>query len=361
MPALFVDTERLRNLNSGLGQLCLHLGRELLRQQPAGPPGAPWDVTFLVPNGQPDVFGPSARYLRASWLRKLWIPGRYDVWHCPHQDSVYLPARSKLVLTIYDLNFLERADYSPGKKARKLAALQNRIDRASALTAGSAYTASVIRQHLRIPDAVPLRVVYTGVAVRERDTPAQPPPFMAGNDRPFFLFVGAIHPRKNLHTLVPLLETFPDQRLVLAGPDHHPYAAEIRELAGKHGVGDRVLVPGAVSEAAKSWLYAHCHAFLFPSLSEGFGLPAVEAMAFGKPVFLSNLTSLPEVGGSEAFYFESFEPESMVRVLSHGLREFERHPDRPGRARTWAERFSWPAIAEQYWALYESVAAISGR
>src|SRR5207344_2364333 len=70
-----------------------------------------------------------------------------------------------------------------------------------------------------------------------------------------------------------------------------------------------------VSDARKSWLYAHCKAFLFPSLTEGFGLPPLEAMHFGKPVFLSKLTSLPEVGGDAAAYFDDFEPLSM----RHGI------------------------------------------
>jgi glycosyltransferase involved in cell wall biosynthesis len=359
MPALFVDAERLRNLNSGLGQVCLHLGQELLRERQPDRPGGPWDVTFLVPKGRSGIFGTSVNHVEASWLRRLRMPGRYDVWHCLHQDSVYLPARSKLILTIYDLNFLERADYSARKKARRLARLQRSINRASLLTAGSAHTASVVREQLRVPDALPFRVVHTGVAVREQDTPAQTPPFLTGDDRPFFLFVGAIHPRKNVHTLVALLETFPTHRLVLAGPDHHPYAQQIRERARTIGVADRLLMPGAVDEATKVWLYARCSAFLFPSLSEGFGLPVVEAMVFGKPVFISSLTSLPEIGGSDAYYFENFEPQSMARVLRDGLGDFEHDPERRERLRMRAARFSWVSVAAEYWRLYEEVAALS--
>ncbi len=145
MPALFIDAERLRDLNSGLGQVCLHLSRELVRQQPDG-----WTLTFLVPSGQTGVFGSQVNYIEASWLRKVWIPGRYDVWHCLHQDSSYLPrsGQAKLILTIHDLNFLERPDYSHAKRARKLATLQRRVDQADALTAISAYTASVVQENL---------------------------------------------------------------------------------------------------------------------------------------------------------------------------------------------------------------------
>lgn len=354
MPTLFIDAERMRDLNSGLGQVCLHLSRELVAQRPPD-----WTMTFLVPKGQRGVFGDSVQYIEATPLRKLWIPGQYDVWHCLHQDSVYLPspmrqAGSRLMLTIYDLNFLERADYSVAKKARKLARLQRKIDRASLLTAGSAYTASVVREHLHVPDTLPLEVAYTGLTVDPTQAPAEVPPTVASLvDTPYLLFVGVIHPKKNVLTLLPLLEAFPDYRLVLAGPDKHPYAQHIREQAANLGVADRLVMPGAVDEPTKLWLYAHCDAFLFPSLSEGFGMPVAEAMLFGKPVFSSTLTSLPEVGGKEAYYFDSFEPESMAQTIHDGLHDFGQNTLRAERLRKRAAAFRWPVIARQYWDYYQ--------
>lgn len=359
MPSLFIDAERLRDLNSGLGQVCLHLSRELVRQCPPD-----WNLTFLVPKGISGAFGDKAKYIEASWLKKLSISGKYDVWHCLHQDSDYLPSQSgskpaKLMLTIYDLNFLERADYSTAKKGRKLGKLQRKINRASLLTAGSAYTASVVREHLHVADALPLKVVYTGVAVSEQNLPTDTPQpaFLDSSDSPYFLFVGVIHPKKNVHTLLPLLEAFPDYRLVLAGPDRHPYAQHIREQAQKLGVEDRLIMPGSVEEMTKLWLYAHCEAFLFPSLSEGFGLPVAEAMTFGKPVFISKLTSLPEVGGKEAYYFENFQPESMAKILHDGLNDFGQNSLREDRLRKRAAGFSWPSVAGEYWQLYKELAA----
>jgi glycosyltransferase involved in cell wall biosynthesis len=366
MPALFIDAERLRDLNSGLGQVCLHLGYELIRQQPSSHDGEPWKLTFLVPKGQTGIFGDTVDYVEAWWLRKLWISGQFDVWHCLHQNSAYLPrtGQGKLMLTIYDLNFLERVDYSDAKKARKLATLQRKINRASLLTAGSGFTGQVVREHLHIPASLPFPVVHTGVAVDPAKTPDQLPadsPIRHFTESPFLFFVGVIHPKKNVHTLLPLLEAFPDYRLVLAGPDGHPYAGHVREQARKLGVADRLLMPGPVDESTKLWLYAHCEAFLFPSLSEGFGLPVAEAMTFGKPVFISNLTSLPDVGGKEAYYFDSFEPESMAKVLHDGLHDFGQNPLRQQRMQKRATGFSWPLVAGEYWKLYRELAGETGR
>lgn len=356
MPALFIDAERLRDLNSGLGQVCLHLGHELVRHRPDG-----WKLTFLVSEGKTGIFGADVGYLEASWLRKVWIPGSYDVWHCLHQDSAYLPRQSatKVVLTVHDLNFLERPDYSPEKKARKLVQLRRTVDRAAALTAISEYTASVMNEHLRIPASKPVQVIYNGVAVDAANTPTELPADSAirsAIESPFFLFLGVIHPKKNVHTLLPLLEAFPNYRLVLAGPDGHAYARHIREQAQKLGVLERLIIPGAVDELTKSWLYAHCDAFLFPSLSEGFGLPVAEAMTFGKPVFISRLTSLPEVGGKEAYYFDDFDPESMAQTLDEGLRDFAQNPLRQERMKKRAAGFSWSNAAADYWKVYQQVA-----
>ncbi len=352
MPSLFIDTERLRDLNSGLGQVCLHLGHELVRQRPSS-----WEITFLMPAGQRGIFGDDVEYVEASWLRKIWVPGKFDVWHCLHQDSAYLPrGAAKLILTVHDLNFLERADYSPAKKAQKLARLQRVVNRTSAVTAISNYTASVLNEHLNQPPARPVQVIHNGIAINPADAPAELPldsGIGAFDNQPFFLFVGVIHPKKNVHTLLPLLEAFPDYNLILAGPDAHHYARHIWEQAQNLGVADRLLMPGAVSEPTKLWLYAHCEAFLFPSLSEGFGLPVAEAMAFGKPVFCSNLTSLPEVGGKEAYYFENFEPENMAKTIHDGLHDFEQNSLREEREKKRAAGFNWPAVAREYWDLYQ--------
>ena len=351
MRHIFVDTERIRDLNSGLGQTCLHVGQELVRQQPAGT-----SLTFLVPPGQKGVFGePSGtlQYREAGWRHKLYNPGRFGVWHNLHQDGAYWPTHrpEKVILTINDLNFLERTDYSEAKKKRKLAALQRRIDRAQILTTISDYTGTVVRNHLNVPEATTLKTVYIGAS----ELPAPPvevPVALAGLDKPFFLYLGVLHPKKNIHVLLAIAQAFPDYMLVLAGRNDHPYAHYLIDQVSQLGITDNVRQTGPVDELTKSWLYAHCEAFLFPSLSEGFGLPVVEAMSAGKPVFLSQLTSLPEIGGQEAFYFDSFEPESVVETLRAGMRDYYDDPLKAQRLQWQARRFRWENTAKQYWKLY---------
>ena len=81
------------------------------------------------------------------------------------------------------------------------------------------------------------------------------------------------------------------------------------------GLADRVLFPGFLSADEFAALYASCRALIFPSLYEGFGMPVLEAMNFGKPVLCSNVTSLPEVAGDAALYFDPRKPDDILRAI----------------------------------------------
>jgi glycosyltransferase involved in cell wall biosynthesis len=351
MPRLFLDTERMANLTSGIGQVCLHLGRELVRQQPPD-----WEITCLVAPDQVGIFGSEAEYIVATRWRRVWHPWSFDVWHCLYQNSRYLPTpihRTALVYTIHDLNYLYIADYSERRKARQKARYQRIINQASAVTTISDYVAQDIGQQLMIPPDKKPQVIYWGMEPPAQ-TPMTPPPTLPGG--PFLFFVGMLQPYKNIHTMLPLLNAYPDYQLVLAGPDKPAYSQEIRKQAQEMGVADRVLFLGIVDEPTKWWLYAHCEAFLFPSLQEGFGLPVIEAMALGKPVFCSNLTSLPEAGGLEAFYFPSFELDVVVDTFQQGMATYKKDSAMPERLRAHSQRFTWQAAAHHYWQLYLSVA-----
>lgn len=345
------DAERLRNPNSGLGQFCASLGAALLDAKPADD-----KLTFIVPPDELNRFG-SAPAIPTKWWHRYITPTGSDVWHAPHQDVWIRPtAAARVVLSIMDLNFLERREYSDAKKAKRLAAVQRKVDQADAISTISEFTASVVRRHLTIPD-IPLRVIHLG---NPMDRPASDdggvdPGIATLVPGSYFLFVGVLHPKKNVDVLLPILRAFPEMSLVLAGPEGNPYVRRVRSLADQQGVANRLIMPGAVNESTKRWLYGNCRALLFPSISEGFGLPVVEAMSVGKPAFLSSLTSLPEIGGDAAYFFESFDGEAMVATVRRGLADFDAHPERAGQLRAHAAKFSWARAARDYWALYDEV------
>ena len=347
MRTVLLEMEKLRHLETGLGQFCLHLGRQLVARE------APdLDLSFFLPPSRRGVFGAGRDYVLQRPWHKLLLPGssRFDVWHCCHQDSKYLPSsKSRLLLTVHDLNFLWK--YSDSKRSRRLKLLQERVGRCSGIAVDSSFTGSVLREHADVGD-IPVRVIPLGNSLAHFRDPKRPALAPAGR---FFLALGMLSPRKNFHVLPAVLERFPAHSLLVAGPGHPEYARVIRAEAGRHGVLDRVIFAGEIGDEDRFWYYRNCEALLFPSLSEGFGLPVVEAMSLGKPVFLSRLTSLPEVGGEAAFYFDDFDPGHMRDVVERGLQLASADPGFSARLVERSRRFSWEETAASYLEFYRTI------
>lgn len=336
-----IDLERLRSVNSGLGQFCLHLSEHLLREK--GPGLA---LHLYYPKHYDKRLNAPA--YQVSLKDKLFGVGNrsLQLFHCTHQDSHLFPRNIATLLTIHDLNFLEKYT-DPAKRDKKLRLLQHKVNRSKGISFISRYTEQLVKQHIRMPD-IPTRVIYNGNCLDTSLAPVKPA------DMPFdtFLFgIGIINPKKNFHTLLPLVKQT-GLPLVIAGNHSHSYAGSILHQAAQMGIADKVVLTGPVSEQEKLWLYTHCKAFVFPSLSEGFGLPVAEAMSLGKPVFLSDKTSLPEVGGPHAFYWTSFEPGHMIDVLIKGLADAAQRQEA---SMAWAAQFSWQHTARQYLDFYSDI------
>ena len=97
-----------------------------------------------------------------------------------------------------------------------------------------------------------------------------------------------------------------------------------------------------------------CEAFLFPSIAEGFGLPVIEAMLCGKPVFCSNRTSLKEIGGEFAFFWNNFESGEMVKIFNNGLAKFK-DEDFKNRQFAYATQFTHKKNIEGYLNIYREL------
>ena len=158
--------------------------------------------------------------------------------------------------------------------------------------------------------------------------------------------------------MVAMMKHLPQYELVLAGYCPPSYRAMLDEIIRKEALTN-VHFLGNVTEEQKALLFRQCDAFLFPSLSEGFGLPVVEAMYFGKPVFCSRLTSLPEIGGDVACYFDVLQPAEMAQTVVDGMKAFGETPDYGVRLRAHAEQFSWPVATDAYLKYYLDIARSS--
>ncbi len=364
LPRIAIDLEKLRHINCGLGRFCLNLSRELLDLAPGR-----FEPVFFLSPGTDQHLPPSGydQLAVSPWkkeaivrrLRPLLRPFRrnrtLDLWHVTHQLAKYLPIddRVPVVLTIHDLTFLHETPHDEHlpRIERKLADIQAKVHRAAAIVTDSQYVADDVKTHLDVGDR-PVHVVHLGIPSPPTASAARPSYLPDG---PFVLTVGNCLPHKNFHVLLDLIDRLPGRRLVIAGKNATPYGSYLSREIARRGLDGRITMPGEVSDADRQWLYEHCEAFLFPSLTEGFGFPVLEAMQCGKPAFLSRMTCLPEIAGRHAFYFDSFDAAVMAAAYEAGFAAFRADPSFADRARAHVEQFSWAETARGYLRVYESV------
>jgi glycosyltransferase involved in cell wall biosynthesis len=171
----------------------------------------------------------------------------------------------------------------------------------------------------------------------------------------FVMYIGRPMPHKNLEKLIDafslLKEQHPDLYLVLAGKVDPNYQ-RIAEVVKSKGI-QNVFFTDFVSEGQLRWLYENCRAYVFPSLSEGFGLPGLEAMVHGAPVLSSNATCLPEVYGDAAKYFDPTNEKEMATAISSLIDDNELRNDLIKRGYVQAKKYSWQRMTEQTLDVYK--------
>ena len=143
-------------------------------------------------------------------------------------------------------------------------------------------------------------------------------------------------------------------KIVFAGRKDRNYTT-IQNLAKELGLGDKVHVLGFVSEGEKIWLFKNAKLYVFPSLSEGFGIPPLEAMAYGLPVVASNLTAIPEVCGDAAVYFDPTDKDDIARVILSTVDNDKLKKDLIKKGSKRNELFKWEDSAEEVLSVIDSL------
>ena len=350
MAKVLVDLHRIGgNKYNGLYHFCEQLGKHLIKTKDANT-----ELFYYVPEKQFNFFGPQVKYVKQRSVDKIYRFGtsQFDVWHIATAISWYRPfnRKTKNIFTIHDLNFLNEEEYAASSKKKYLKLIQQRVDRAHHLTFISEFAKKQAQENLDLGNK-PGTVIYNGCNIPADMIFSEP---AIKPQRPFLFTIGQLHSRKNFHVL-PALLVGNEYELVIAGLNDFSYTQKVLAEAKKHGVESRVKLIGAITDSEKFWYYKNCLAFVFPSIGEGFGLPVLEAMQFGKPVFLSTHTSLPEIGGEAAFYFNDFNAEAMRLIFEKGMNDFNNNNDSAARIIAQANRFSWDKAAREYFQLYSAV------
>ncbi|HMH30876.1 MAG TPA: glycosyltransferase family 1 protein [Methylomirabilota bacterium] len=170
----------------------------------------------------------------------------------------------------------------------------------------------------------------------------------------FIMYIGRPTPHKNLERLIEAFALLkaknPGLLLVLAGKKDANYR-RIEDMVGQKDI----IFTDFVGEGQLRWLYENCAAYVFPSLSEGFGLPGLEAMIHGAPVVSSNATCLPEIYGEAAHYFDPLDVDAMVTAINEVLTDKKLRDDLISKGEAQAAKYSWQRMAEQTLNVYNRV------
>jgi glycosyltransferase involved in cell wall biosynthesis len=243
------------------------------------------------------------------------------------------------VITIHDLTYKRFPELL---QKEKLDNLERQMAREIALSDAVICVSESTRRDLLAfyqVDASRVYIVHSGVAVAQNGAPIDAP-------EEFIFFVGTIEPRKNLDVL---LDAFAMLR-------RDGYRGSL-VIAGKIGwksetIAKRLRAPGIihldyVQPAQLTTLYRNARVFVFPSIYEGFGFPLLEAMALGTPTIAARSSSLPEIGGDAAIYFDPKSAPDLAHALRRVLNDEELRRDLIAKGRERAAHFRWDRAADE--------------
>lgn len=283
-----------------------------------------------------------------------------DLFHFTH-FNVPVWFRRPYVVTIHDTTRF----IFPGQKRQDLLqqvayefVFKNAVERAAALITVSEATKNEL-VHLPFKIKARPRTIYEGVAAEFFQAAAaaqkQKARMFIGTNDPFVLFIGVWMSHKNLERLAGafslIASEFQGLKLVITGKPKTGYAA-LMQTVHRLDLERRVIFPGYVPDKLLPALYQSAACFVFPSLYEGFGLPALEAAASGTPVVASNVTSLPEIMGEAALYVNPENAASMAAGIKLVLANKETRDRLVSLGRARARRFSWESAARAHLQVY---------
>ena len=310
----------------------------------------------LAPGAEVHAVVPPARPARLAWeqVRAPALAGRLgvDVWHGPHY-TIPLRLPVPAVTTVHDLTFLEHPEWHERSKVlffRRM--IPASTARASAIVAVSEATAEAVRE-LLVPAAPVLTISHGVDHDRFRPAPLGNPADLAALDPlgvrpPYIAFVGTIEPRKAVPTLVEAFARVagdhPDLRLVVAGADGWG-TEEARAAIAASGVATRIVRVRWVPDEALPALLRQAAVVAYPSHEEGFGLPALEALACGAPLVTSAESPMADVAGPAALLV----PPGNAGALAWALNRILSDDDLAGRLRQDGPKsagpYTWDASA----------------
>lgn len=351
---ILIDVERLKYPRSGIANVCISLIRGLDEKL------CHFNYTLYGPEKNIPATQSDFKIINWKfWQKKIKInTSPFSLIHVTHQLSDYFHSKKsnqKKVVTLHDLNFLH--DKSSARKIEKSKKLvQKNIGNADAIVCISEFVKDdfLKNKHLfSLKNDIEVDVIYNGLIFPENETFSSEKKYEF-IVRKFILNIGVLFPKKNQEVLLNLITGNERELVLITSSAKSEYKEKFLEKVKHLGLEKKVHILENVENNEKYFLLQNCESYCHPSLAEGFGIPPVEAMHFGKPVFLSNLTSLPEIGGDLAFYFNDFSSDSMKKIYDEGIEKFNVDKENNiTKLKERASKFSYKSMAESYEGLYK--------
>lgn len=321
------------------------------------------DVQLVVYHvGRPwAVAGPNVRFERLLsgnpiWRLGLELPLRssaVDLIHVTYAAPLW--SRAPLIVSVHDVCYATNPEWFSSRDLRVLRTMVPRAIRKAThvITESNAARRDIVT-HYPIAESK-ITVVYVGPGagaqpIAPADAAHELTALGIDPNHPYVLVVGNLQPRKNLvRLLVAFSRLRNDPTLVVVGPSHFR-ATDV--FAAAKSLGDRIRFTGYVTDRQLAACYERATAFVFPSLYEGFGLPALEAMSHGVPCLCSNAGALPEVCGDSALYFDPASVDAIADGLERVLTDEALRKKLGAAALNRSRAFSWTKAATETMAIY---------
>jgi glycosyltransferase involved in cell wall biosynthesis len=359
-----VDCRLMYYRRAGIAQYT----RRLVQALAQGMPAQPVELSVLLDRRDADTTwvpaGVKVRRVRTPAhhrMEQTTLPlelalAHIDVLHST--DFIAPRGRYRKVITIHDLYFMEHPEVMSPAGARYYGQVALSAQRADHVIAVSEYTRREIARLLPGVPAQKMSVIYEGAEDPQPISNLQSPAPNLENlkskiqNARYALFVGTFEPRKNLPTLLHALKELPAEvKLVIVG-ERGWGNQKLARLVNELGVTDRVIFAGRLTDSELDAAYRAARLLVFPSLSEGFGLPVLESMARGTPVVCSNAGALPEVAGDAALLHDPQDAGALARMMRMMWFIDPVNADYAQRGKARAAQFTWAKAAQQTWEVY---------
>jgi glycosyltransferase involved in cell wall biosynthesis len=283
-----------------------------------------------------------------------------DLVHYLSFNSPVISA-GKRVTTVHDLTLVDFSTARGGllkklrfyfKQAGMRLQIRSVLMQSSAIVTDAKYVLRDLKKRHLVPRKALSKAIHLG-----------PPSLPSGESKPpiegnYILYVGNYYPNKNIGRLIDssakVIQQHPDCKLVLAGKADE-FRDQLDQKIEASNLKDHVVFSGFVTDEELRGLYQNAKLYVFPSLSEGFGLPGLEAMQYGLPVVSSDASCLPEIYGDAAVYFDPLDTKDMAEKISVLLSNEKMRQDLIKAGHERVKQFSWRRMAEETLEVYNQV------